>query len=359
LTGGFPKRLHFPHEDTKELYFDDDDSDLSKQSEEGPPSPSSTSTFQNDDSKLSKQSEDDCPSPGSTSTFQNNDERPLSPSLDSPTTPQLDHTSTHQPTKPFDFLGLPLSVRKRIYTLLSTTPGLICLRQNCTPGGYATNAYIDADQRLLLPGISFALIQSIVSGRKSRFPRSTFTNTAILRVSKAVFAEAKVVMYGANTFELANLTPETAPPVDFKVPLFPRGYPRLIRKIVVRAKAVYGFQYLVRDGGYSQLKNVYRGLEKLTLILEVDKVDKGVGRKLAPKSAESTEEYVERVHGMLKKEIFDCAGTIRPIPGWVNLKVLFTGDSFLDENEDVDDTKKSLKSAVSKAFMLFHKGIRG
>lgn len=52
----------------------------------------------------------------------------------------------------FNFLGLPVVVRKRIYALILTVPALISVRQNRTRTYNESNAYLFAESRSLLPG---------------------------------------------------------------------------------------------------------------------------------------------------------------------------------------------------------------
>ncbi|KAF2277682.1 uncharacterized protein EI97DRAFT_353479, partial [Westerdykella ornata] len=237
-------------------------------------------------------------------------------------------------SQPFPFMLLPLHIRTRIYTLLLTVPGLLCARQNRTPGSYATGAYIGCDERHLLPGISFVLHQHAVDGMKSRFSRAPYTNVAILRTSSEVYAEAREILYAGNEWEMANLTRETAPPVDYGVKLFPPGVSRMVRRITLKARALYGFRYILREGGYAKLKNVYRGLEQLTLVLEVENLNKGIGRKLGRADGDEVwEVYVQRVKKVMEREIFDGQGSRKAIPGWIAFKVMFPGDVFGEEEK--------------------------
>jgi hypothetical protein len=271
---------------------------------------------------------------------------------------------------PFNFLGLPLAVRKKIYALILTIPALISVRQNRTCTYNETNAYLFAESRQLLPGIAFALAQLVVDGTKFQYCRYRYANAAILRVSQKIHYEAKEVMYQGNDFDLANLNNETSPPADFKIPLFPRGYARLIRKMTVRAQSIYGFQYLIKHAGHEHLKNHYRGVETLTLILELDSIHKGYGRPLSRDIGEKWIAYVKRVHNILQMELFGCPGIFKSIPVWVNMRVLMTGDHYVDpgvdnqENamdidEDEDELKeRHIKAAVPEAFELFKRGAR-
>jgi hypothetical protein len=258
-------------------------------------------------------------------------------------------------TGPFDFTGLPVHIRKEIYTHLLTTPSLICLRQNRSPGSHSASAYLTPSDRRLLPGISFALTQSHVRGLKSRFPRSTpYTNVGILRVSKAIYAEAKPVLYGGNTFEFANLTPETAPPVEgFRVPMFGRGVPRLVRNVAVGAKSLYGFRYLVAENGYREMKNMYRGLESLTLLLELDTLERGLGKKLARRELEKWDAYVERLFSVLKLELWGWAGLTKALPSWIQMRVVFPGDAYLTDEQEKDEKRGNVKKGVHEAFGRF------
>lgn len=269
----------------------------------------------------------------------------------------------------FNFMGLPVLVRKNIYTLLVTIPALVCVRQNRTSTYNDPHAYLYAEQRNLLPGIAFMLTQSVVYGTKTRLQRYTFANTSILRVSKKVNSEAKEIFYGDNVFDLSNLNKETSPPVDHKIRLFPRGRQRAIRKLTIRASSLYGFRHLLKDQGYIELKDVYRGLETLILILELARLDRGGGKLLARIEGEQWVAYVKRVHTILQMKIFDCAGISEFIPAWINLKAVFPGDHFIEELRDGRDEKEEflnkiekkrtqLKSAVAEAFELFKKGAR-
>ncbi|KAF2647833.1 hypothetical protein K491DRAFT_550700, partial [Lophiostoma macrostomum CBS 122681] len=276
---------------------------------------------------------------------------------------------------PFNFLGLPLAIRKKVYSLVLTIPALISVRQNRTRTYNESNAYLFADSRYLLPGIAFALAQLVVSGTKFHYSRYSYTNAALLRVSQKIHREAKEIMYAGNDFDIANLNRETSPPADFSIPLFPRGYARFLRKMTVRAKSVYGFQYLIKDAGHEELRNHYRGLDTLTLILEVDSIHRGYGRKLSRGEGgdEKWVAYVKRVHNVLQMELFGCPGIFKSIPLWINMKVLVTGDHYVeagvegdvdamdvdDEVEDGDEIKEQhLKAAVAEAFELFKKGGR-
>lgn len=192
---------------------------------------------------------------------------------------------------------------------------------------------------------------------KSRFSTHPFINTAILRVSRPIHAEAKAIMYGVNVFNFANLTPETAPPVNFSTRIFPRGYPPFIRHITIIAKTLYGFRYLLQKGGYSQLKHFYRGLESLTLLLECENAHKGMAKKLSREPGEKWADYVKRLHRTLGKDVFGAkAGGVEPkLPSWIDLRLLFPGDSFLEGSEDEHQTMM-LKQAVSEAFELLKRG---
>jgi hypothetical protein len=118
----------------------------------------------------------------------------------------------------------------------------------------------------------------------------------------------------------------------------------------MRARALYGFRYLLHEGGYSELKNIYRNLEELTLVLEVDQIEKGIGKKLSRKELERWDYYVDRVLSILKLEIFGWAQTSKTIPAWINLKVLFPGNPYLEGTEEQDLMKEFLKKAVAEAF---------
>jgi hypothetical protein len=269
-----------------------------------------------------------------------------------------------------DFMGLPLEVRKKIYVLTLTVPALVSVRQIRTTQYKKHDCYIYTNPWELAPGIAFVLCQTEVDGFKTRFHSNTFVNAAILRINKTIHAEAKAVMYGINYFDLANHNKETSPRVNFSVPLFPKSYPRLIRNVVIRASSIYGFQYMIKDGGHVELKNLYCGLEKLLLIVELDSAGKGYGRKLAREPGEKWAPYVKRVHNILQLELFDCEGICKSIPIWVDMRAMFPGESYVDEmrvgevaamDDDLDENQVSeqyTKRAVAEAFELFKKGGR-
>ena len=263
--------------------------------------------------------------------------------------------------EPFRFMDLPLKIRKMIYTLLVTVPGLICLRQNRSYSYDEPGAGIHDDKYELLPGIALVCIQRVSDGMRYPFCRFPFTNSAILRASKTTYAEAKAIMYGRNEFEISNLNSETSPIVNYKVPLLPPGYQRIIQNITLRAYAPYGFRYIV-NGGHQALKNYYRGLQTLTLVLELHRLDKGYAKTFKRWTNESWDDYVNRIHQCLQIFFFESTNLNKTIPRWMYLNVLFPGEEYLDAAGHVQRTDPTtideiiqdhIKRGVSEAFEMF------
>lgn len=244
------------------------------------------------------------------------------------------------------------------------------VRQKRTRTYNEAHAYLFAEHRELLPGIAYALTHSSVDDFKLPFCYGEFVNAAILRVCKQVHLEARGIMYGSNQFELQNLNKETSPRIDYRVPLFPYKYQSLISNITIRAYSIYGFQYMIKDRGWNDLKRAYRSLQTLTLVLELESPNKGYGRKLARVKGEYWVAYVWRVHRILQLELFGCPGLTKSIPIWINLKVLFVDDQYIHDNssedlrvvdsalDELNLKQQHLKSGVAEAFELFKKGRR-
>ncbi|CAO2651267.1 Nn.00g095640.m01.CDS01 [Neocucurbitaria sp. VM-36] len=250
-------------------------------------------------------------------------------------------------TGPFPFMKLPLSIRNKIFEHLLVVPALICVRQKHTSFHDEKKAFLYAERREYLPGIAYALAQLTVDGYKTRLARFKYCNINVLRVSKEVHTEARAILYGKNAFEIVKPTNELSPPPDFSVRPFPLGCQRLITKLNIRMRSFYDLHWIL-SGGYNVMRNYYRGLDTLTLILEMDAANKGFG-----------------------KDIF--GGTegkkAKVIPTWMDLRVLFNGESY-DENlcaphdstnatgdKVIEQTKRAeLKHGLVEAWELFKKG---
>jgi hypothetical protein len=269
-------------------------------------------------------------------------------------------------TGPFLFMELPLSVRKRVYEHLLVIPGLICVRQNHTSLHDETRTFVNAERREFLPGIAYALAQRSVDGYKTRFSRFASTNINILCASKEVYAETKVVLYGKNAFEIVKPTNELCPPPDHSVRLFPTGCQRLVARLNVRIRSFYDLNWLL-NGGYNTIKNFYRGLSTLTLILELDSANKGFGKAWSRKESEKWVEYVERLRGEVSKELFrkmkkSANGGTKVVPTWVHLRVLFSGEAYngiVGGAEGVEKVKRDeLRVGLVETWESFKKGTR-
>ncbi|KAF1851716.1 uncharacterized protein K460DRAFT_254509, partial [Cucurbitaria berberidis CBS 394.84] len=273
-------------------------------------------------------------------------------------------------TCPFPFMMLPLSVRNKVYEYLLVVPGIICVRQKHTSFHDERRAFLYAEHREYLPGIAYALAQLTVDGYKIRFACFAATNINILRASKEIYAEAKTVLYGKNAFEIVKPTNEMSPPPDFSVRLFPSGCQRLVTKLNIRLRSFYDLHWLL-SGGYNVIKNHYRGLDTLTLILEMDVASKGFGKEWSRKEQENWRVYVQRLQGNLRKDLFGDTKLVKAklIPTWINLRVLFGGESYDEkfytppnianapDSELVEHTKRDeLKRALVEAWELFKKG---
>ncbi|PVI05686.1 hypothetical protein DM02DRAFT_505276, partial [Periconia macrospinosa] len=241
---------------------------------------------------------------------------------------------------PFNFMKLPLAIRQRIYSMVLVIPAIICVRQKHTAYHDQKNAYLYTEHHELLPGIAYALAQLTVDGSKFRFSRFRSTNINILRVSRQMHTEAKAVMYGSNTYEIIAPFSEMSPAVNYKVPLFPRGYQRLVKHLVIRVRAGYPTGWLL-SGGYTELKKAYAGLETLTIIFEMENTEKGLAKKWAKRDGEQWMTYVKRLHETLGVEFSKpCHNAqrkaIKNIPLWINFHVLFDGDRY----DEVCDSKQ-------------------
>ncbi|KAL1792797.1 hypothetical protein ACET3X_009304 [Alternaria dauci] len=234
-------------------------------------------------------------------------------------------------TEPFRFMDLPISVRNQVYTHLLVVPGLICVRQKHTAFHDEKKAFLYTERREFLPGIAYALVHFHVDGHKTRFSLVGCTNINILRVNKEIFSEAKAILYGKNAFEIVRPTNELSPPPDFSVRLFPTGCQRLVTKLNIKIRTFYDLHWLL-SGGYNVMKNYYRGLVSLTLILEMDSTSKGFGKTWARAGAEKWATYVQRLQVEMAKELVKkvkVQGTdIKIIPTWMNLRVLFSGEGY-------------------------------
>ncbi|KAJ4369174.1 hypothetical protein N0V83_006258 [Neocucurbitaria cava] len=271
---------------------------------------------------------------------------------------------------PFPFLKLPLSVRNKIYEHLLVVPAIICVHQNRTSFHDEKRAFLYAERRAYLPGIAYALVQLTVDGYKTRLSRFASCNINVLRASKEVHAEAKAVLYGKNAFAIVKPTDELSPPPDFSVRLFPTGCQRLVTKLVICIHSFYDLHWIL-SGGYNVMKNYYRGLGTLTLILEMDAASKGFGKQWSKGKQEKWKAYVLRLHSELAQDMF--GGTkvkkVKVVPTWINLRVLFRGESYDEQlggshnNANTTDaeageqTKRiELKHALVEAWELFKKG---
>lgn len=229
--------------------------------------------------------------------------------------------------KPFRLMDLPVSIRNNVYCRLLVIPALICVRQKYR--SYSDeDRLLQAEHRELLPGVASAYARLSVCG--SEFPFACFrrTNAAILRVCREVSVEAKAILYGQNEFEVQCPNLELNPRPDYRVPLFPRGYLRIIQRLNIRIRSLYQLRCLMHSGP-SKIKDAYRGLRVLTVIFEMEAAKKGFGRILNKKESELWGPYIDRLRGTLATEVFGQAGC-KAIPAWVDLRVVFDGERYND-----------------------------
>lgn len=374
-TGGFEKRVSFarPQETTfnpkrrAKTKEGESLSEFFEEYNEGSDNEVDTSTLLADDSSIS--SEEGCLTGVTSTPLISDASRPaIFEKHDSPAsvTPVIDATTS---LEPFPFFKLPLSIRNKIYEHLLVVPALICVRQKHTAFHDEKKAFLYAERRELLPGIAYALAQTKVDGPKTRFSRFQGTNLNILRVSKEVHTEARSIMYGMNNFDIVKPTDELTPQPNFSVRLFPSGYQRLVTKLNIRIRTFYGLHWVL-NGGYNVIKNYYRGLSSLTLILEMDTATKGFGRQWARKNTEKWTVYIQRLRPALAKDLFGDAEPT-PIPTWINLRVLFSGEAYDTNSHAPTDTisipapesirnertkRDELRSALPETWELFKKG---
>jgi hypothetical protein len=266
------------------------------------------------------------------------------------------------PIDPFPFMRLPLSVRKRVYEHLLVVPGLVCVRQKQTSS--SSQALLSAERRTLLPGIAYTLAQLSFDGAKVQISRIGSTNINILCASKEVYAEAKTIMYADNAFEIIRPSNELSPPPDFSVRLFPVGCQKLVTSLNIKIRSFYDLDWLL-SGGYISIKNFYRGIKTLTLILELDSVSKGFGKMWARKEGEEWADYVKRLHGEVAKGLFRKMkrknGSEKVVPGWMKLRVLFAGEAYDEKvggaGGEVEQVKKDeLKQGLGETWNMFKNG---
>jgi hypothetical protein len=262
--------------------------------------------------------------------------------------------------KSFPLMELPLSVRNDIYAQLLVVPGLICVRQKHTTFHDEKKAFLYAERREFLSGIAYALVQFHVDGHKTRFSLVGRTNINILRANKEIFAEAKAVLYGKNTFEIVRPTNELCPPPDYSVRLFPTGCQRLVTRLNIKIRSFYDLHWLL-SGRYNVMKNYYRGLISLALILEMDSTSKGSSKTWARAGVdEKWDTYVQRLQSEVAKKLFRKMKVkgldTKVVPTWMNLRVLFSGEAYDESMGDVteggdaqrmeqDETRRGLTEA--------------
>jgi hypothetical protein len=273
-------------------------------------------------------------------------------------------------TEPFPLLKLPLFVRHQVYEHLLVVPGLIWVRQKHNGSHGTEESSVRPEDRVLLPGIAYGLAQLTFDGPKIGFSCFVSTNIDILLASKEVHAEAKAVLYTKNNFDIARPSTELSPPSDYSVRLFPPGCQRLVAKLNICIRSFYDLHWLL-SGGYNDIKNFYRGIKTLTLILELDSVDKGFARQWAKQEVEKWTVYVKRLQTEIAKDAFAAnkvaagkAKNVKNIPTWINLRVLFHGESYDQTLKCASPTvtkwakRDELRDGLVQAWELFKKGGR-
>jgi len=267
-------------------------------------------------------------------------------------------------TEPFPFLKLPVALRRKVYEYLLVVPALICVRQNHRVSEDQEGAHLHTERRELMAGIAYALPQLSVDGYKVLFSRFASTNSNILLASKEVHAEARAILYGKNNFEIAKPSTELSPPTDFSVRLFPGGCQRLVTKLSIRIRSFHDLNWLF-SGGYNVVKNYYRGLTTLTLILELQSTDKGFGRQWAKAGGEQSKDYLIRLQADVARGLSGGPKSRKTIkvPAWIQLRVMFSGESYNAEiggaNNTADESKREqLRQDLIEVWETFRKGGR-
>jgi hypothetical protein len=268
--------------------------------------------------------------------------------------------------EPFSFMKLPIALRRKVYEHLLVIPALICVRQKHRVSEDQEGARLHSERRELIPGIAYALPQLSVDGYKVPFSRFAITNSNILLASKEIYSEARAVLYGKNDFEIARPSTEISPPSDFSVRLFPTGCQRLVTKLSIRIRSFYDLNWLF-SGGYNVIKNYYRGLTTLTLVLELQSTDKGFGRQWAKADGEQSKEHVKRLQAEVAKGLSSSAKSRKAVkvPARINLRVMFSGERYntalgaskKNVNVGADEYKREeLRQDLLSAWETFKKG---
>jgi uncharacterized protein YegP (UPF0339 family) len=271
-------------------------------------------------------------------------------------------------TEPFPFMKLPLALRRKVYEHLLVIPSLICVRQKHRVSEDQEGAHLHSERRELVAGIAYALPQLSVDGYKVPFSRFSTTNSNIILASKEVYSEARAVLYGKNNFEIARPSTEMSPPSDFSVRLFPTGCQRLVTKLSIRIRSFYDMHWLF-IGSYNVVKNYYRGLTTLTLILELQSTDKGFGRQWAKADGEEAKEYVDRLQAEVARGLSSGAKSRKAVkvPAWINLRVMFSGERYntklgaLNGSANVGSDgfkREELRQGLMEMWETFRKGGR-
>jgi hypothetical protein len=371
-SGGFDKRGAFVETNIVEHVS----KRLSKVKETESPAAFFEGQDEASDAELAELSEGD----SSSATY---DTAPASPVSDLSTASQTNITNKHNllvsttsvqtpvPTEPFAFFRLPLSIRKRIYQHLLVIPALICIRQNQSS---SSDAHTLSSDHHLLPGIFSTPACLAINGSTSPFSRFAHTNISILLANKEVHAEAKPILYSLNAFAIRKPSAELSPPTDFSVRLFPPGCQRLVKQLYTRIRSFYDLAWLL-SGGYNDIKNFYRGVGTLTLILELDSVRKGFGKQWARREGEEWKVYVQRLLSEIVRDVDagskaktkkDAKGKEKKkiVPAWIMLRVMFGGETYDEKLEDagaesIEQGKRDgLRQALTEAWELFRKGSR-
>ena len=165
-------------------------------------------------------------------------------------------------------------------------------------------------------------------------------------------------------------TNELSPPPDYSIRLFPPGCQRLVTQLSIKIRSFYnlddGLLLLLRGGRFNQLAKFYPGLVSLTLILELEAAGRGFGKTWARKRGEKWVAYVQRLYDDIAKELFrktmGKAKDAKVVPVWMNLRVLFDGESYVEGAgggavEGTDLVKRrELRQGMVEAWELFKKG---
>ncbi|KAH9875056.1 hypothetical protein J1614_004544 [Plenodomus biglobosus] len=206
-------------------------------------------------------------------------ERSIREKLDQFATLDLAFDTPVAVTKPFPF-KLPISVRNRIYEHLLVVPAIICVRQN------HTSYHDEKKPSCTLSAASFFPVLRMLSPKSSSMA-SKYNSSASAPPTSISFVLTAKSMLKPRLFYTARMTSRSSSrPMNSHHRLITAcTYSHLAASALSRLHSFYDLQWLL-SGDYNAIKNYYRGLVSLTLIVEKQSKNKGFGKKWARKEEE-------------------------------------------------------------------------